>query len=91
MVWAGISYGQRTLFCFIDGNLNAQRHSDKILGSIVVQFIRRQHLIVQDDNEWPHFPRIYTQFLEAENVPVFPLSTYSPDMSPIESVWEALD
>ena len=25
MVWAGISYGQRTQLHFIDGNLNAQR------------------------------------------------------------------
>uniref|UniRef100_A0A674EWB2 Ceramide transfer protein n=1 Tax=Salmo trutta TaxID=8032 RepID=A0A674EWB2_SALTR len=32
--------------------------------------------------------RICTQFLEAENVPV---PGYSPDMSPIEHVWDALD
>ena len=31
------------------------------------------------------------QFLEAENVPVLPWPAYSPDKSPIEHVWEALD
>ena len=30
-------------------------------------------------------------FLEAENVPVLPLPAYSPDMSPVEHVWDALD
>ena len=32
-----------------------------------------------------------TQFLDAENVPVLPWPAYSPDMSPIEHVWNALD
>jgi hypothetical protein len=41
IVWAGISYGQRTQLHFIDGNLNAQRCRDEILRSIVVPFIRR--------------------------------------------------
>ena len=35
--------------------------------------------------------RIFTQFLEAENVPVLPWPAYTPDMSPIEHVWDALD
>ena len=34
---------------------------------------------------------ICTQFLEAENVPVLPWPAYSPDMSSIEHVWDALD
>ncbi len=35
--------------------------------------------------------RICTQFLEAENIPVFAWPAYSPDISPIEHVWDALD
>uniref|UniRef100_A0A8C7WSD7 Tc1-like transposase DDE domain-containing protein n=1 Tax=Oryzias sinensis TaxID=183150 RepID=A0A8C7WSD7_9TELE len=35
--------------------------------------------------------RICTQFLEAENIPVLAWPAYSPDMSPIEHVWDALD
>uniref|UniRef100_A0AAY5L537 Tc1-like transposase DDE domain-containing protein n=1 Tax=Esox lucius TaxID=8010 RepID=A0AAY5L537_ESOLU len=31
------------------------------------------------------------QFLEAENIPVLAWPAYSPDMSPIEHVWDALD
>ena len=91
MVWTGISYGQRTQLHFIDGNLNAQRYRDEILRSIVMSFIRRHHLMFQHDNAQPHVTRVWTQFLEAENVPVLTWPAYSPDMSPIEHVWDALD
>ncbi len=39
----------------------------------------------------PHVARIYKQFLEAENTPVLAWPAYSPDMSPIKHVWDALD
>ena len=76
---------------FIDGNLNSQRYCDKILRPIVVPFIRRHHLMFQHDNARPHVARIWSQFLDAESGPVLPWPAYSPDMSPIEHVWDALD
>uniref|UniRef100_A0A8C1QEB9 Tc1-like transposase DDE domain-containing protein n=1 Tax=Cyprinus carpio TaxID=7962 RepID=A0A8C1QEB9_CYPCA len=79
MVWAGVCYGQRT------------QVRDEILRPIVVKFIHDHHLMLQHDNAWPHVARICTQFLEAENIPVLACPTYSPDMSPIEHVWDALD
>ena len=45
----------------------------------------------QHGNAQPHVTMICTQFLEAENVPVFPWPAYSPDMTPYEHVWDALD
>ncbi len=91
MVWAGICYGQRTQVHFIDGILNAQRYRDEILRPIVVPFIHDHHRMLQHDNAQPHVARICTQFLEAENIPVLAWPAYSPDMSPIEHVWDALD
>ncbi len=88
---AGICYGQRTQVHFIDGILNAQRYCDEILKPIVVPFIHDHHLMLQHDNTRPHVERICTQFLEAENIPVLAWPAYSPDMSPIEHVWDALD
>ena len=38
-----------------------------------------------------HVARICTQFLEDENVSYCPWPLYSPGMSPIEHVWDALD
>ncbi len=91
MVWAGVCYGQRTQVHFIDGILNAQRYRDKILRPIVVPFIHDHHLMLQHDDARPHVARVCTQFLEAENIPVLVWPAYSPDMSPIEHVWDALD
>ncbi|ROI69463.1 Transposable element Tcb1 transposase [Anabarilius grahami] len=45
----------------------------------------------QHDNARPHVARICTQLLEAENIPVLAWPAYSPDMSPIEHVLDALD
>ena len=66
-------------------------HRDEILSPFVVPFIRRHHLMFQHDNAQTHVARICTQFLDAENVPILPWPAYSPDMSPIEHVWDALD
>ncbi|KAL0179044.1 hypothetical protein M9458_024486, partial [Cirrhinus mrigala] len=84
MVWAGICYGQRTPVHFIDGILNAQR-------PIVVPFVHDHHLMLQHDNAHPHVARNCKQFLEAENIPFLAWPAYSPDMSPMEHVWDALD
>ena len=45
----------------------------------------------QHDNARPHIARIYTKFLEAENVPVLLWPAYSPDKSLIEHIWDAMD
>ncbi len=87
-LWAG--YGQAYVMD-MDGILNAQRYRDEILKSIFVPFIHDHHLMLQHDNAQPHVARICTQFLEAENIPVLAWPAYSPDMSPIEHVWDALD
>ncbi len=72
---------------FIDGILNAQRYRDEILRPI----IQDHHLMLQHDNARPRVARTCTQFLGAYNIPVLAWPTYSPDMSPIEHVWDALD
>ncbi|KAL0186570.1 hypothetical protein M9458_018240 [Cirrhinus mrigala] len=66
-------------------------YCDEILRPFVVPFIHDHHLILQHDNARPHAAGICKQFLEAENIPVLAWPAYSPDMSPIEHVWDALD
>ncbi len=93
ILWYGQAYvmdNEHTMH-FIDDILNAQRYRDEILRPNVVPFIHDHHLMLQHDNARPHVERICTQFLEAENIPVLAWPAYSPDMSPIEHVWDALD
>ena len=68
-----------------------QRDHDEIQRPIVVPFIHRYHLMFQYVKARPHVVRICTQFLEAEHFPVRPWPANSPDMSPVEHVWNALD
>lgn len=91
MVWSGISYGHRTPLHFIEGNLNALRYRDEILTPTVVPFVRQHDVTFQHDNARPHVARICMQFLEAEHIPVLDWPAYSPDMSPIEHLWDVLD
>jgi hypothetical protein len=67
MVWAGISYRERTQWNFINGNLN-----DEILRPTVVPLICHHHLMFQHDEARHLVARICTQILEAENVPLIP-------------------
>ncbi len=90
LVWAGVCDGQQTQVHFIDGILNTRKYRDEILKPIFVPFIHDHPLMLQHDNARPHVARICTQFLEAENIPVISWPVYSPDMSPIEHVWNAL-
>ncbi len=90
MVTVGLWYVQAYVMD-IDDILNAQRYRGEIVRPIVVPFIHDHHLILQHDNARPHVASICTQFLEAEIIPVLAWPAYSPDMSPIEHVWDALD
>ncbi len=91
MVWAGVCYGQRTQVYFIDGNW---MHRDNVMRSWGPLLCHSSTTITSCCSMIMHGPmlaRICTQFLEAENIPVLAWPAYSPDMSPIEHVWDALD
>ena len=90
MVWGGICFGLRTELRFVDGALTAQQYRERILEPCVVPVVRQNNLIFQLDNARPHVARECMDYLEASQIEILPWPAFSPDLSPIEHVWDAL-
>ena len=92
MAWGGISWCYRTQLIVIEGNLISRRYIDEVLEPVVVPFLQNHAdvTLYQQDKARPHSARLTTDFLGQNNVQVLPWSAFSPDLSPIEHLWDQL-
>lgn len=91
MVWGGIQNGRRTALVRVEGALTAVRYRDEILEQHVVPFLNLNGGQFQHDNARPHVARVCVEFLDQNNVITLPWPARSPDLSPIEHLWDELD
>ena len=91
MVWGGISHGVKSLFIVVPGNLTAVRYRDEILRPAAVLLVQRHQMTFQHDKARPHVARVCQDFLPNNNIVPLDWPPYSPDLSPIEHLWDELD
>ena len=90
MVWAGICHNGRTQLKIVQGTLNAVKYRDDILDPIDLPFLQQQNFdhVFQHDNARCYVARVCQDFLNQNHIRVFPQPALSPDLSPIEHLWD---
>ena len=85
-----ISSRGRTAHVVVDGTLTGIRYRDEIIRPHVLPFVQQHNATLQQDNARPHVALVVTNFLIQKNVNVLPCPATSPDLSPIEHVWDEM-
>ncbi|UYV82760.1 hypothetical protein LAZ67_22000761 [Cordylochernes scorpioides] len=89
MVWGAIAYDSRSPLLRIQGTMTAQRYVDDVLRPVTLPYLQGvPNALYQQDNARPHTARISQQALQ--DVQMLSWPPYSPDLSPIEHVWDII-
>ncbi|UYV67159.1 hypothetical protein LAZ67_4004146 [Cordylochernes scorpioides] len=89
MVWGAIAYDSRSPLLRIQGTMTAQRYVDDVLRPVTLPYLQGvPNALYQQYNARPHTARIGQQALQ--DVQMLPWPPYSPDLSPIEQVWDII-
>jgi hypothetical protein len=93
-VWGSFSLNCKLDLYVLDGTLTGQKYRDQTLCPLVVPHFDCDPLtsrpILMDANVRPHRACIVQNYLQQEAIKLLPWPAMSPDMNPVEHLWNYL-
>lgn len=90
MFWGGIMFGRRTPLIHIPGTMTGAYYLENIINPVIIPMGNElgAQFIFMDDNARPHRTRGVQEALENQNITRLEWPAMSPDMNPIEHIWD---